>query len=182
MSVYYGVSQKQALRRHIIRDLIQGDIALPNFARHRARAFLTGISERERILDELAHLEAKKRERIMRKKLTPLDRALSDRQAANLNRALSAWLVLNGKSKSVNPEAVGGGDGDQKLPLSVRELSEAHAFSTMKRKLEGIWKDRLEALCWALAPWRDECSRKLSDAEIDIIVNLSEKIMHAYAK
>lgn len=182
MSVYYGASEHTAKRERIIRDLITGEHEPTHYARHRVRAFLTPLCVRMRVLDELAHIAPQRRERIMRRKLTLLDRSLTDRQAAILDRAFNAWLSLNGKSKSVNPEAVGGGNGESKLPLTVRELKEAHAFSAMKQKLEGIWKARLEALFTALAPWREERSRKLSDAEIGLVVNLSQHVLHAYEK
>lgn len=182
MSVYYGATEKQALRRQIIRDLIQGDTTLPNFARHRFRAFLTGIPERERILDELAHLEPKKRERIRRKKLTPLDRALSDAQAAALDRAFCAWLALEGKSKSVNPMSVGGGGEPEKLPLSQAEFGEVRAYNEMRKSIGDEWRNRLGRLCYALSPWRDEHSRQLSELEIKLIVRLAERVRQGYQK
>jgi hypothetical protein len=98
------------------------------------------------------------RTRSLRRKLTRLDRALSDGEAYALDRAFNAWLSLNGKSKSVDPAGVNGGGG-QSEPLSQHELAEAGAFSQMSKRLHADTRQAMNLLFAAMAPWNDEIHR-----------------------
>jgi hypothetical protein len=158
----------------LIREfLISEGVAL---GRYRKPQLFTSHPERMRIMEEMSDRPKAFRVRSLRRKLTKLDRALTDDEAYALDRAFNAWLALNGKSKSVNPMAVGGGGSSQQEPLNQRELNEATAFRNMRGLLGSYNRFRMRKLFEALAPWREnEFSVNILEA-----AQLAKAIKRAY--
>src|SRR5688572_14317166 len=137
----------------LVREfLVSEGVALGRYRRPR---LFTSYPERMRIMEEMSDRPEAFKVRSLRRKLTKLDRALTDDEAYSLDRAFNAWLSLNGKSKSVNPMAVGGGGSGQGEPLSQHELNEATAFRTMKGLAGAFARFQMMKLFEAMAPWRE---------------------------
>lgn len=147
---------KQVKGTELVRDfLLENGVAT---ARFRKRQLFTPYEQRIRLMSENLDKPEEFRTRSLRRKLTRLDRALTDGEAYALDRAFNAWLTLNGKSKSVDPMAVHGGDG-QSEPLSQHELMEAKAYADMLRVFNPNARYMINQLFTAMAPWNDEIHR-----------------------
>lgn len=147
-------------------------------ARYRRKQLFTPYLQRIRILEENSEKPIEWRTHSLRRKLTPLDRALSDNEAYALDRAFSAWLALNGKSKSVDFSFVGGGGSNDKLPLNDRELKEAKAYQIAIGLIGVQNRLRLMRLFERLAPW-GESSQAPKMEEVKL---LAKAIFRAYAE
>jgi len=144
-------------------------------ARLQRRRLFTPYAHRIRLMQENADKPEGYRKRSLRNRLTKLDKALTDQEAYALDRAFSAWLALNGKSKSVDFMSVGGGSG-QSEPLNDTELKEANAFRIMKGLAGAQARFAMSKLFEAMAPWNDEVYK----IEISDCVKLAKSIKNAY--
>jgi hypothetical protein len=168
------VTPQRRKRGDITRDVI-AEMGGGGFPRMRAKAIYTPYEARMRLLEELRDTPKRFRERSIRRRLTALDRALSDDEARAFDRAFNAWLVLNGKSKSVNPMSVGGGNS-QSDPLNERELQEATAYRIMFGKIGFGMRMHMRCLFEEMAPWSD----KEPIYETDMICQIVRAIKKAY--
>lgn len=142
----------------------------------RAKAIYTPYEARMRLLEELRDTPKQFRERSIRRRLTALDRALSDDEARALDRAFNAWLLFEGKSKSVDPMSVGGGSSD-KSPLNDRELGEAGKFQEMSKRLSYGWRMHMRCFFIEIAPWAE---KQEAYYETDMICQIVRAIKKAY--
>jgi hypothetical protein len=107
----------------------------PIVARHRARTILTPIAVRRAILEDIAAKPESVRLRSLRRRLTVLDRALSDREAEMLERltscvnGLSNIGCVNYLKSEVRSSPVG------RLPFNDRKRRE---IAAMTRVLKGL--------------------------------------------
>ncbi len=168
------VTPERRKRGDLERDII-AEIGGGGFPRQRAKSIITPYAARMRLMDELADKPPQYRERSVRRRLTALDRMLSDDEAYALDKAQSAWLMLNGKSKSVDALAIRGGSS-QSEPLNDAELIEASEFRIMHAFLGVSMRIGLRRLFEALAPWNDEPYR----FDLSQIVILAKAIKKAY--
>lgn len=180
MSVYDSTTKQSKLILDIVRDILPHAQDGPYFVRERVRALLTPIETRMRIVDELRGRDQQFTQRSLRQRLTQLDRALSDGQAATLDRAYTAWLSFEGKGKSVDPTAVHGGGDTEQAPLGRKELRECGAFQEMRKRLAAVWRERMERLFIVMAPWRPPLKRKLTRSELMTAKELANQIKNAY--
>lgn len=124
-------------------------------ARLRKPMKLTGYQERMRIIEENNDKPEAFRERSLRRRLSKLDRALTDAEAYALDRAFNAWLISEGKGKSVNPMAVFSPSGESALPLSQAQFNELRAFALMLRNLGAAHWVIMGRTFLAMAPWAE---------------------------
>lgn len=127
-------------RGDIAREIIEQDGGY--MPRMRVKPVFTPYEMRVQIIDEASSVHAGNDaaiKRSIRRRLTKLDRALSDEEARALDRAFNAWLLFEGKGKSVNPMAVHGGSTNAAWPLNVAAWHEATQFACMRPRLT----------CWA---------------------------------
>lgn len=167
------VTPDRRKRGSIARDII-ADAQGGGFPRMRARALYTPYAVRVRMAEELRGRPIEFQTRSLRRRLTKLDRMLTDSEAYALDRAFNAWLLFEGRAKSVDPLGVGGG-GSQGSPLSDRDLPEAGAFQTMRKRLSKYYHYQLSHVFHALAPWTDQ-----SELELQSVVMLARAIKNAY--
>lgn len=144
-------------------------------ARFKKKQLFTPYDQRMRMITENMDKPEEFRTRSLRRKLTKLDRALSDDEASALDRAFNGWLILNGKSKSIDPEAVYGANSQQE-PLDQHELERAADFSKMSKRLHADARQAMNSLFAMMAPWNDEVYR------IDILdaIKVARLVKSAY--
>lgn len=160
-------------RGSIARDII-ADAQGGGFPRMRAKALYTPYAARVRIAEEIRDRPIEFQTRSLRRRLTKLDRMLTDAEAYAFDRAFNAWLLFEGRAKSVNPMGVGGG-GSQGSPMNDRDLPEAGAFQVMRKRLSKYYHYQLGHVFHALAPWTDE-----SAMDLESVVLLARAIKNAY--
>lgn len=176
---YEGVSLKRIEHGEIARDIIlENEIA---FARHRAKPIFTGWEIRKRIVDELRERPEEFKQRSLRRRLTKLDRALSDEQAFALDMAFTAWLILNGKSKSVDAGAINAASGpSHKIPLNQREFETVALFQAAISGWPMAKRRQLEGLFQLMAPWAERQDIKPDERSIRQVVELAEMLRKKY--
>lgn len=178
MTEYHGATKKRMEQSAIIREmLLEKGIA---YMRNRTKPIFTSWEVRLRIVDELSEKTEDFKQRSLRRKLTKLDRALTDRQAFALDQAFSAWLATEGKSKSVDASAVNGGGTEHKLPLTEREFKQVAKFKEGIRHWPGTWKWRLEQFFSLIAPWAENQNLKPDAASIQQLVELAKMLEKIY--
>lgn len=167
------ITQNEVKGSGIVRDfLLENGVPM---ARLRKRQLFTPYEQRIRMMGENQDKPEEFRARSLRRKLTKLDRALTDDEAYALDRAFSAWLILNGKSKSVDFMSVGGGS-ETSEPLNDAELKEASAFRIMRGLLGSYERFIVMNLFNVMAPWNDEIHK----IEIKDVARLAKAIKKAY--
>lgn len=160
--------------RSAIRDfLISEGVAI---ARFRKKPVLTSYQERLRLMEENRAKPEAYRARSLRRKLTRLDRALTDQEAYALDRAYSAYLIFEGRSKSVDFGSVGGGGNGDSEPLSQDELREAGAYVLMLRRLNRADRELAKEAFAALAPWGE----KAYTIDMPRTIHLARAVKNAY--
>lgn len=172
MSEYLGVTRERRQKSPIARDIV-AELGI-GFARQRAKPWLTPMPIRLRIIRE-----ARGRERSLRRRLTRLDRALTDEQARTLNRAYDAWLICEGKASTVQIGKIGFSAIDRE-PLTQRELAEIGAYRIAVMALAKRDQDKLSSLFNIIAPWNQNELKKPSVSVINEIVDLAKKLQKSY--
>lgn len=178
MSVYEGATKKRMEQSAIIREmLVERGIA---FMRNRTKPIFTSWEVRKRMVDELREKTEDFKQRSLRRKLTKLDKALTDKQAFALDMAYNAWLITEGKSKSVDATAVHGGGDGQRLPLTEREFAQVAKFKRAVASWPGTWKWRLEQFFSLIAPWAENQNLRPDARSIEQIVELAKMLEKKY--
>lgn len=162
-------------RGEIIRDII-AKMDQGGFPRMRAKSLITPYQARMRLLDEIKELPDEAWIKSVRRRLTRLDRALSDQEAYALDRAFNAWLILQGSPKSIDWSGAGGGSNDFAMPLNNGQLNEGRAYNAMYRKLKSFMRLDMEELFRAMAP-DSESKCHCTNGEIQ---KLAKSIKNAY--
>lgn len=151
MTKYEGVTKERLAKGLIGREPVYANSTV--FMRQKARPILTSYSIRMQIKASVAHKEPKDRNRSLGKRLTKLDKALTDKEAYSLDRAFEAWLMTEGKSRSVDCSGSNVRGNSQSEPLNERELAQV---ARLRQGLKGWPKaavERLEAGLALMAPW-----------------------------
>lgn len=167
------ITQNPVRGSDLIRDFLL-EQGVPT-ARMRKKQLFTPYEQRIRLMRENQDKPEEFRAHSLRRKLTKLDRALSDEEAYALDRAFNAWLSLNGKSKSVDPGAIHGG-GSYGEPLTQMEIGEARAFGSMRKRLKPHMHNAVRILFRAMAPWEDQIYK----IEISQVIELAKALKAAY--
>lgn len=144
---------------------------------------LTSWAVRKRMIDELSERPEGFKRRSLARRLTKLDKALTDLEAYSLDRAFSAWLITAGKSKSVDVSGVTGESyvwHEAKTPLGDWQIGE---IAKLREGLRG-WPNgqRLELIAMfnLMAPWHELSGRNWSDAAIQQAVSKARLLTHIY--
>lgn len=175
-----GVTKERASKGDIARDIIFE--AQQISARQRTRPMLTSWEVRHRMVDELRERPEEFRQRSLRRRLTKLDRALTDRQAFALDRAFTAWLITAGRSNSVDPtgETVSVVWKDAALPLRGYEFEEVAKFRKVMAAWDSSMRHKLETLFSLMAPWAERRNLKPDEASIRQVVELASLLEKSY--
>lgn len=180
MAEYLGATKKRMEKGAIIREmLVERGIA---FMRNRTKPILTSWEVRKRMVDELREKTDNFKQRSLRRKLTELDRALTDRQAFALDRAYTAWLILAGKGKSVGlgDRVINSTKMDGGIPLKQQEFELIGRYKDGIAKWDKWSREKLEMLFQAMAPWAENQNLKPDAASIAQIVDLAKKLEKIY--
>lgn len=167
------ITENQVRGSDVIREFLisEGE----PIARLQRRRLFTPYAHRIRMMQENQDKPEAYRKHSLRKRLTKLDKALTDDEAYALDRAYSAWLTLNGKSKSVDITGLPKGSG-QSEPLNDGELKEAEAFCLMLKVFNPNARFVINQFFAALAPWND----KIYKIEISEAAWIAKEIKLAY--
>jgi len=132
----------------------------PPVIRHRVRTPLTPIAVRMQILEETRELPEAVRLRSLRRRLTVLDRALSDADAANLDRLAEAETLLHSASHASPLARIGMGSGGSadsgRLPFSERRRREIGGRAFVLARLGAQHRAALTRFLADMLPWRNE--------------------------
>ena len=124
----------------------------PIVARHRARTLLTPLEVRHAIVEDAASKPEPVRVRSLRRRLTVLDRALSDREAEALDRLTSCISSLSnvGCLNYLRSEARSSPTG--RLPFSEGKRIEIAAMNAVLKGLSPVHKSAVLELAVLLDP------------------------------
>lgn len=151
------------------------------YARLRACQIMTPLIVRTRILAELADRPEEFRRRSVRRRLTALDRALSDGQAQALDRVYTAHLTLQGKARGVNWSSMGSRSAGFGDPLTDRELVEIGAYRHVRAKLDTAAREWLDWFLAIMSPWDSGVEPlKMTPDLITGVRQLAERLETAY--
>jgi hypothetical protein len=124
----------------------------PLVARYKARAPFTLLDMRQQIMEEAKDKPAAKRERSLRRRLTPFDRALSEAQAEILDRLVRASLAIAAKLRGASWTQSVDGTREQRLPFTDREHSNLALLGRINSRLAPRHKAILRDLCARMMP------------------------------
>lgn len=177
MPEFYGATRERKRHGRIERDILRG--ADPPFARHRAKPMLTSYAIRSKLKAELEHKHPEARKRIMRRKLTKLDRALSDAEARYVDIHFTGWLVCEGKTAGSSLSERIDKPHNSTGPLTQRELEAVTRYRRANARLDAMSAYVLEVLFLVLAPW-NEGAWKLGGAAIPQIKLAAQALKNVY--
>lgn len=178
MAEYADVTE-QRRERGLRRDIVMSEGR--GFARLRAGQIMTPLIVRMRILAELADRPEEFRRRSVRRRLTALDRALSDGQAAALDRAYTAFLTIQGKARGVNWSSMGSRSAGFGEPLTPGELGEVGAYRYARAKLDTAARQWLDWFLAVMSPWDSGAEPlRMTPDLIQGVRQLAEKLEMAY--
>ena len=135
----------------------------PIVARHRARSLLTPLALRRAIIEEAETKPEPVRQRSLRRRLTVLDRALSDGEAEALERlttciaSLSNIGCLNYLKSEVRSSASG------RLPFSENKRREIAAMNAVLKGLSPAHRAAVLELAVLLDPGHSGCFKPAAD-------------------
>lgn len=164
MGEYLGATKKRKEKSAIVREmLIQHGVA---FMRNRTKSIFTSWDLR---------IKGKRG-------LTRLDRALTDNQAFALDRAYTAWLVLEGKANCAasGVHTISGSMDGGKIPLNQHEFELVGRYRAGIAKWSKQEKGMLEGLFRIIAPWSENQNIRPDTASIAQIVELAKKLEEIY--
>jgi hypothetical protein len=176
-----NLTAERRKRSAITRDLIAAEGG-GGFPRYRAKPIITPMAVRARILEEVRDRPAEFQRRSARRRLTALDRALSDENAAIIDRAFSAWLIAHGKVKAVNLESLGVRSSGERSTVTGRELYELGLYREARLQLTGFQQQVLEHLFAALAPWALNAEVTITRDLIEAVKNTARALRYAYKR
>jgi hypothetical protein len=123
----------------------------PMVARYKARAPFTLLEARQRIMDEAKDKPKERRERSLRRRLTPFDRALNEDQAAIIDRLIRGYLAIQrvrGASWQQGVDA----SHSAKLPFAANEHKLLATLGLINARLKPAHKAILRDLLQRMAP------------------------------
>lgn len=151
----------------------------PIVARHRTRTLLTPLAARRAIVEEAAAKPEPVRVRSLRRRLTALDRALSDHEAEALDRltscinSLSNIGCVNYLKSEVRSSPIG------RLPFSESRRVEIAAMTAVLRALSPAHKSAVLELAALLDP-SHSCSFKPAGEFIALLQSAAEAAAGLY--
>jgi hypothetical protein len=124
----------------------------PIIARLRTRTILTPLAVRLAILEDAAAKPEAVRARSLRRRLTPLDRALSGREAEMLERLTSCIISLSNAGCIDLSKPVIRSSASGRLPFGERKRREISAMTYVLRRLSSTDKSAVLELAFLLDP------------------------------
>lgn len=178
---YEGVTKERKERAPIARELgINPDGS--GFVRQKQRQIITPLAERLRIFEENEGKPEEFRARSLRRRLTRVDRVLTDMEASVLDRAFSAWLTIEGNVKGVSWDSQGiRGCGDRS-PLSGRQLYEVGQYQQARAKLGVLLKERVDKLFAIMSPWYDGEQPEIDGTFAFNVKDIAKILKNAYGQ
>ncbi len=152
----------------------------PVISRHRARTILTPLGVRLAILEEVSARPESVRVRSLRRRLTALDRALTDRQAEMLERltscinSLSNIGCLNYLSSEVRASPYG------RIPFSESKRREIAAMTYVLKKLNAADRSAVLELAALLDPARSLAAAKPDEPFIAAVCSAAGAVVSFY--
>lgn len=152
----------------------------PIVARHRARTILTPTAVRRAILEDIASKPAGARLRALRRRLTLLDRALSDRQAEMLERlvdcinGLSNIGCLNYLRSEIRASPFG------RLPFGEAKRREIAAMARVLKELTPAHRQMVLQLARLLDPSQSVRSYKLEEEFVASVCAAADSVVFQY--
>jgi len=146
-----GPSEHRRQHTPFTRDILTPPGA-PIVARHRTRTILTPLAVRRAIIEEAAARPEAARVRSLRRRLTALDRALSDREAEALDRLTSCMNSLSniGCVNYLRPEVRSSPFG--RLPFGEKKQVEIAAMTEVLKGLSTAHRSAVLELAVILDP------------------------------
>jgi hypothetical protein len=138
--------QRRAHGQGLMKETLAYDVA-----RYKARVPFTLLEARRRIMDEAKDKPKEKRERSLRRRLTPFDRALSEDEATVIDMLIRAFLSferVKGASWSQGVDA----SHSPKLPFAANEHKLLAAFGLINSRLAAKHRAILRDLLQRMAP------------------------------
>jgi hypothetical protein len=150
-------------------------------ARHRVRTVLTPLSVRRAILEEAADKPEAVRVRSLRRRLTPLDRALTDREAEAIERLTGCIHRLSNQG-TINYSQPGMRTSPySRLPFSEGRQKEIAAMSYVLRGLTPLQKSVAFELTILLDPCHSQPSVSLTSTFIELARDVSGTVAMLYS-
>jgi hypothetical protein len=153
----------------------------PIIARHRVRTLLTPLEARRAILEDVAQTEAV-RLRSLRRRLTALDRALSDREAEMLERltacigSLSNVGCLNYLKSEVRSSPYG------RLPFSEAKRRDIAAMAYVLKRLTAASRASVLDLAARLDPGASAQGWKPDETYIALLRKAAREVVNLYSE
>ncbi len=156
-------------------------VTAPLVARYRARAPFTLLAMREQILEEAKEKPKPKRERSIRRRLTPFDRALSEEEATIIDILVRAHLVICAKARGSGWEQSVDASSVARLPFSIREHDILAVSGNIKNQLKPEYRAILADLCHRMTP---DCEplEQINFEWIAIAKRMAEAAFEIYSK
>ncbi len=174
-----GPTEQRRQHTPFTRDVLTPPGA-PVLARHRTRPFLTPLAVRRAIIEEAAAKPETVRVRSLRRRLTALDRALSDRQAEALERLTSCIAnlsnagTINYLRSEIRSSPVG------RLPFSEGKRREISAMAYILKALPPAQKSAVLELAALLDPGHSLGAFKPNEDFIATIRTAAEAVARLY--
>lgn len=124
----------------------------PIVARYKARVPFTLLDMRQQIMEDASDKPKAKRERSLRRRLTPFDRALSEEQAEIIDKLVRGALALAGKLRCGSWQETVDGSKEPGLPFSAREQSILALYGEARARLAPQHRAILADLCARMMP------------------------------
>jgi hypothetical protein len=152
----------------------------PVIARHRTRTILTPLAVRLAILEEAGAKPEAVRVRSLRRRLTALDRALSDREAEALERFTSCINALSntGCISYLRSEVRSNPFG--RLPFSERKQREIAAMTYVLRGLRPAHKTAVLELAACLDPSHSQIDLRPGEAFVAAVQSAAGPVLSLY--
>jgi hypothetical protein len=168
-------------RQHtpLTRDIVTPPGA-PIIARLRTRTILTPLAVRLAIIEDAAAKPEAVRVRSLRRRLTVLDRALSDREAEMLERLTSCINGLSNVASIDLSKPVIRSSASGRLPFSERKRREISAMTYVLRGLSPADKSAVLELAVLLDPSTSLQAFKPAEAFIASVCHAAKAVLSLY--
>lgn len=120
-------------------------------ARYKARVPFTLLETRQRIIEEAKDKPKESRERSLRRRLTPFDRALDEGQAAIIDRLVRAYLAFQ-RTKGASWQQGVDASHSAKLPFSANEHKLLATLGLINARLKPAHRAILRDLLQRMTP------------------------------
>jgi hypothetical protein len=164
----------------LTRDLLPAP-GLPIIARQRTRTILTPLAVRLAIIEEAAAKPETVRVRSLRRRLTLLDRALSDREAEMLERLTTCIISLSNAGCLDLSKPVARSSPSGRLPFGEQKRREIAAMTFVLRGLSAAHKSAVLELAVLLDPSTSLQGLKPGEAFISSVCQAAGGVLSLYS-